>query len=102
MKKENKYIKPEIILKTNETEVEKLPEDDFNYEPISSAPRNGTIIFISETGKDKGEAAFWKKTRAFANATHRWEETGFFVHNITNLPVSFKPAFWRMRNMYEI
>ena len=74
----------------------------YNYQDIDTVPRSGAMVILSETGEDAGEAAFWKKTRAFANATHKWEETGFFVSNITSLPIVFKPKFWRMRGMYEI
>lgn len=74
----------------------------YGYRSITSAPRNGTLIFVSSTGEDKGEMVFWKKTRAFANATHRWEDTGFFVNVVTNLRVVGDPKFWRMRVNYEI
>lgn len=73
-----------------------------DYHGIDSAPRNGVLIVLSETGKDKGEVGFWKKTRAFANATQKWEETWFFVSNTTNLKLSFKPKFWRARVAYEV
>ena len=74
----------------------------YGYQSINSAPRNGTLIFVSETGADRGEIVFWKRTRAFANATHKWEETGFFVNSLTNLPLAYRPQFWRTRGMYEI
>lgn len=74
----------------------------YDYNDISTAPRNGTLIIVSETGEDKGDIVFWKKTRAFANATHRWEETGFFAGNISNLPISFVPKYWRTRSIYEV
>jgi hypothetical protein len=92
-------VKEELAPSTETVEPEK---NRYDYHEINSAPRNGTLIIVSENGTDKGEIAFWKKTRAFANATHRWEETGFFVSNITNLPLSFKPKFWRIKTLYEI
>lgn len=101
-------IIPEPILEIEQEEIS-LPIEEveivtpkYEYSPIGTAPRNGTLIIVSGTQEDKGEIAFWKKTRAFANATHRWEETGFFVSNITNLRLSFTPKFWRIKNIYEI
>lgn len=106
--------KVEMSIEQNEAEileersVEPVPptqpdkQNRYDYQDIKSAPRNGALIIISETGGDKGEIAFWKKTRAFANATHRWEETGFFVSNITNMRVSFTPNYWRSRSIYEV
>lgn len=67
----------------------------YDYRDIQSAPRNGLQVFVSATGADVGERVFWKRTRAFANATHRWEETGFFVDIITNVRVAFEPKYWR-------
>jgi hypothetical protein len=92
---------PEVIQEV-EPVTETEPKNRYDYHDINSAPRNGTLIVVSETGMDKGEIVFWKRTRAFANATHRWEETGFFVSNITNLPILFKPKYWRNRSLYEI
>lgn len=74
----------------------------YDYHDIHSAPRNGTLIIVSGTGADEGVGVFWKRTRAFANATHRWEETGFFVNIITNMRVDFEPRYWRNRGMYEV
>lgn len=74
----------------------------YDYHDIHSAPRNGALIAVSATGADEGVDVFWKRTRAFANATHRWEETGFFVNIITNLRVDFEPRYWRTRGMYEV
>ncbi len=76
---------------------EKVPVTipQYDYYDIQSAPRNGLQMFVSATGADIGERVFWKRTRAFANATHRWEETGFFVDVITNMRVAFEPRYWR-------
>lgn len=84
--------------------VTNIHEEQYVYESIATAPRNGSLIVVSETGdsKDKGSIVLWRKTRAFANATHRWENTGFFVNNITNLAISFTPKYWRPRKIYEI
>lgn len=79
-----------------------LKKSRYDYHDINSAPRNGTLIVVSENENDKGTIVFWKRTRAFANATHKWEETGFFANNITNLRISFTPKYWRMKGQYEI
>lgn len=73
-----------------------------DYSNINSAPRNGSLIVVSKNGDDKGEIVFWKRTRAMSNATHRWEETGFFVNNLTGMGLSFVPKYWRPKSIYEI
>lgn len=91
-----------------ETPVEELQEKpksenkQYDYQDIGGAPRNGSLIIVSETGKDLGEAVLWRRTRAFANATSRWEETGFFVSNRSGQKLSFTPKYWRVRGMYEV
>lgn len=95
-------VPQEKILEVTIIKEELQDTNRYGYESIKTAPRNGSLIVVSETGIDKGEIAFWKKTRAFVNATHRWEETGFFASNMSNLRLSFTPKFWRIKEVNEI
>lgn len=106
-KRQHAMKKPEkIVEEQTEEKAETLQENpkkpQYDYEDINSAPRNGSLIMVSATGEDAGEAVLWRKTKAFANATHRWEETGFFISNRSGQQVSFIPKYWRARRMYEV
>lgn len=69
---------------------------DYKWQPIGTVPRNGIPLQLSETDdQEKGVIAYWRKTRAFANATHRWEETGFWTNTITGQNITFIPLFWK-------
>lgn len=73
------------------------------WKPIDSnlvsdlPPRNGMPIRISEEPKGDGVLAQWKKTRAFANPTKRWIETGIWIDFMSGLKVNFEPKYWRER-----
>lgn len=86
---------PELI---PETVPEPEQETDHNWNPIQSAPRNGFPVKITDDIRKIGIVAFWRKSRAFANATHRWEETGFWTDSSTGRNIDFKPLWWKDRN----
>ena len=79
----------------------KLREDIADWQPIATAPRNGKQILVSDGTKDNELLAYWRRTRAFANATHRWEETGFFHNPITNAKVAFDSLYWKEWGAYQ-
>lgn len=60
-------------------------------------PRNGIPVYLSETPEGDGVLVFWKRVRAFANSTKRWQETGIWVDHNTGAKVSFEPKYWRER-----
>lgn len=68
-----------------------------NWEPISSVPRNGFPVKLTDDVSLSGVVAFWRKSRAFANATHRWEETGFWTNSETGKNINFTPLWWKDR-----
>lgn len=67
--------------------------------PSSLPPRNGMPIRVSDSVNDSGVVVFWKKTRAFANPTKKWEITGKWCNFLTGVPISFEPRYWRERNV---
>jgi hypothetical protein len=60
-------------------------------------PRNGMPVRLSETTDGEGVFGIWKKTRKFANSTHRWEESGKWVDFQSGMDISFVPKYWRER-----
>jgi hypothetical protein len=70
----------------------KIPD---GYSSIESAPHNGIPITVSD-GKNTANVT-WRKTRAFANATHRWEETGLWSDELSGQKITFVPLFWKHR-----
>lgn len=64
--------------------------------PIESALHNGLPIYVSDDGV-RQVLVFWKRTRAFANATHKWEERGKWCESVTGFDLPFEPKFWRPR-----
>lgn len=66
--------------------------------PIASVPRNGLPVKLTDDPEKEGVVAFWRKSRAFANATHRWEETGFWTDSVTSQIIDFKPLWWKDRH----
>lgn len=69
-----------------------------NWLPIDTAPRNGFPIKLSDDVSNPGITGFWRKSRAFANPTHRWETTGFWTDSATGRNVEFTPIWWKDRN----
>lgn len=67
------------------------------FHSIDTASRNGTPIRLFDRPEGEGTIAHWKKTRAFANATKRWEETGKWIDFMTGATVDFVPKFWKER-----
>jgi len=66
---------------------------------IQIPPRNGTPIRVSETVTGEGILAFWRRTRAFANATRRWSDSGKWVDFSTGLDLKFVPKYWKPRHV---
>lgn len=64
---------------------------------IDTASRNGLPIHLTDDQSKSGVLGFWKKTRTFANATKKWEETGKFYDFITGFQLNFTPKYWRER-----
>lgn len=88
-------IEPQVSAEPEPAE-ETAPAENGWY-PIEGALRSGLPIRISETPNGEGTLARWKRTRAFANATHRWEATGKWEDFITGQEVSFTPKYWKTR-----
>ena len=65
--------------------------------PSDLPPRNGMPLRLSLDVDSEGTLAFWKKTRAFANSTKKWETTGSWCNFLTGLPVDFTPKYWKSR-----
>lgn len=76
---------------------EVLSEAVGGWMPIASALRNGLPIRIAENPEGEGTLVFWKRTRAFANPTHRWQEIGKWTDFITGGDVAFIPQYWKPR-----
>lgn len=64
---------------------------------LQMPPRNGMGVKLSETPEGDGVLALWKKTRKFANPTHRWEESGKWVDFHSGMDISFQPKYWKER-----
>lgn len=89
----------EMVPDQEEPDVEEEPADTAHtWEPIQTVLRNGFPVRITGDVRTSGVIAFWRKSRAFANATHRWEETGFWTDTNTGRNVDFKPLWWKDRN----
>lgn len=73
-----------------------LPKCDAPH-AILLPPRNGTPVRVSESTQGSGVTAFWKKTRAFANPTKKWETTGIWCDYLTGVKVPFTPKYWKDR-----
>lgn len=81
-------------------EIEKGKQESLNnWDPISTAPRNGFPIRVTDDFENPGVIAFWRKSRAFANATHRWEECGFWTDSSTGRNINFTALWWKDRNI---
>lgn len=65
--------------------------------PSLLPPRNGMPVRLSETTDGEGILVFWKKTRKYANTTHRWEHSGKWCDFQTGLDINFIPKYWRER-----
>ena len=64
---------------------------------LQMPPRNGMGVKLSETPDGDGVLAMWKKTRKFANTTHRWAESGKWVDFHSGMDISFTPKYWKDR-----
>lgn len=64
---------------------------------INLPPRNGNPVRLSETPDSEGVIAFWKRERAFANATKRWQEHGVWRDFYTGMKIDFEPKYWKDR-----
>ncbi len=64
---------------------------------LKSPPRNGMAVKVSETPDSEGVVVFWKRLRAFANATKRWQETGAWCNFHTGQKIPFEPKYWKER-----
>ena len=60
-------------------------------------PLNGMPVKVTTDPQTTGITAFWKKTRAFANPTKKWELTGKWCDYLTGVPINFEPKYWRER-----
>lgn len=78
--------------------VSESPKAAHTWEPISSVPRNGTLVKLTRDPSEPGVLCYWRKSRAFANATHRWEETGFWTEVQTGKNIAFTPLWWKHRH----
>jgi len=64
---------------------------------INLPPRNGNPVRLAEKPDGEGVVAFWKKERAFANATKRWQEHGVWRDFYTGMKIDFEPKYWKER-----
>lgn len=64
---------------------------------LQMPPRNGMPVKLSENPDDEGVLAVWKKTRKFANATHRWSESGKWIDFYSGMDIPFQPKYWKER-----
>lgn len=64
---------------------------------IEMPPRNGMGVRLSEFPEGEGVLAVWKKTRKFANTTHRWQESGKWVDFHSGMDITFQPKYWKER-----
>lgn len=64
---------------------------------LEMPPRNGMGVKLAENSNDKGILALWKKTRKFANATHRWQESGKWIDFHSGMDINFIPKYWKER-----
>lgn len=90
-------VQPEEVFSNPDSGLESEDHSSYGWEDIGKAPRNGVGCFVSEKPTGEGVLVFWKKTRAFANATHRWEDYGKFVDFLTGVDLNFKPLFYKPR-----
>lgn len=74
-----------------------IPEIPHGWQDISSAPRNGVPVEVMDEFHTNIANVFWKKTRAFANPTHRWVETGFWCGELSGQKLNFIPVYWKYR-----
>jgi len=65
---------------------------------LKMPPRNGMPVKLSEIPEGDGVVGYWKKTRKFANATHRWQESGKWIDWFTGMDINFTPKYWKERN----
>lgn len=84
-----------------EEKIQDVPTENeelsFEWNPMDTAKRSGLPVFLSKDGKDFGTLAFWKRTRAFANPTKKWEITGKWMNFMTAQEIDFSPKYWRER-----
>ncbi len=69
-----------------------------NWKPIETVSRSGFPVKLTDDIEKPGVICFWRKSRAFANATHRWEETGFWTNSETGRNIEFIPTHWKDRH----
>lgn len=83
-------VSQEISLPENPIEIECLP----GFEPISTAPKTGNRIVVSETGQD-AIAVFWRERRVVNKEKLRYEKQGGWTGVLSRLDIDFEPKFWR-------
>ena len=92
---------PEPVQETHEQpEVQPdvdTPPDVNGWNPISTVPHTGFPVKITDDVRKEGVVAYWRMSRAFANATHRWESTGFWTESDNGRNIDFVPKFWKER-----
>lgn len=67
------------------------------WREIDTATLSGMPYFISEKPDGEGVLAYYRRTRAFANAAKRWKEVGKFVDFTTGADIKFEPVYCRNR-----
>ena len=64
---------------------------------LEMPPRNGMPVRLSGSADGEIFLCIWKKTRKFANTTHRWQEGGKWVHFESGMDINFQPKYWKER-----
>lgn len=102
---DNQYSTSETIVESSQggppsitvEEPKKLVVDMSRWREIDSSARSGLPYFVSDTAIGDGILAFYRRTRAFANAAKRWKNTGKFVDFTTGVDLIFQPLYFRNR-----
>lgn len=95
---DEKEVEEEEVVEDRPAFSEPVSAEPINgWMPIETASLNGMPIKLSLEPNGDGVVGFWKKTRAFANATKRYEPYGKWVDFMTGMDIGFTPKFWKDR-----
>lgn len=82
-----------------EQKIHELVEDQCpdGWNPISTAPKDGNRIVVSETGEDQ-EAVYWRIRRVVDKKKLRYNKEGKWTAHLSRLDIDYEPKYWRPYN----
>lgn len=77
------------------------PKKDGWNNDMRSAPTDGSLVMVSETGEDRGVLAYWRISKYVDKANLRYVARGRWSDFNTKINVEFMPKYWKVYKAEE-